>query len=85
MRAPTVHLNGTSRDELVAQLERAVAAIREAETALAEAAPNTRDYYPQGHGAFEAARQEHYQRQGRLQSVRSELEIMWESIQGGAQ
>jgi hypothetical protein len=81
MMTPTIHSNGTSRQELVRQLEEACNAIRQAERALAEAAPNGRDYYPQGDDAIKAAQQQHFQRQDRLQSVRSELEIIWEKIQ----
>ncbi len=80
MKIPTIHLNGTSPATLIEALNNAAQAIRRAEIALVETAPHMRDYYPQGHGAFEIAAQEHYQRQDRLQEVRSQLEYIWEQI-----
>lgn len=55
MKYPTVHLNGTSGEALFEQNYEASKAIREALEVLREAAPNGRDYYPQGPGAFEQA------------------------------
>ena len=45
MMVPTIHLNGTSHDELLRQILDAKEAIRKAVEALANAAPNMRDYY----------------------------------------
>jgi len=45
---PTVHLNGTSKDELLNQLEAVVSALDAALAAINAAAPNGRDFYPQG-------------------------------------
>jgi uncharacterized protein involved in tolerance to divalent cations len=42
---PTVHLNGTSADELLKQAENAGQAIAAAYKACSDAAPNGRDYY----------------------------------------
>jgi len=70
---PTVHLNGTSRDELVAQLRTAIEAIHAAESALTKAAPHGRDYYPQGSDAIRVAQQEHAARLVKLQEIESEL------------
>jgi hypothetical protein len=56
---PRVHLNGTSKDELVRQLENACHAIVTAQAALSECAPNGRDYYPLGDGAINRASLEH--------------------------
>jgi hypothetical protein len=77
---PTVHLNGTSRDALREGYCKATAAIRAAGNALAEAGPNARDYYPQGPGAFEAARAQHQSRLDRLAAVREELYQILESL-----
>lgn len=47
MILPTVHLNGTSREELVHQRTEARNAVRAARSALSLAAPHPRDYpYP---------------------------------------
>lgn len=48
--------------------------------AVAEAAPNARDYYPQGPTAHQAAVREHTSRLERLESVRRELEALAEAI-----
>ena len=81
---PIVHLNGTSRKELMGQLERALTTLRSAEQALAEAAPHARDYYLYADkNAIKYAQQNHQKRVDRLQSVRSELQDIWESIENG--
>ena len=80
--APTVHLNGTSQDELLKQLADAVNAIRSAETALAEATPHGRDYYIQPGQAWDAAILDHNRRQHALDDVREELELIWQNVYG---
>lgn len=71
---PTVHLNGTSREELQNQLQEAIWATENAIRKLANAAPNGRDYYPQGQNAWSRANDEHVARLGKLQSVVDDLE-----------
>lgn len=71
---PTIHLNGTSRSELLEQQVVAIDAVRKAIDALQQASPNGRDYYVQGGHAFTAAREEHTSRLSRLVEVRKELE-----------
>ncbi len=56
MPVPTVHSNGTSREELVSQRLSVVTAIREAVVELRKAAPHGRDYYVQGPDAYRTAR-----------------------------
>lgn len=68
-----MHLNGTSRERLADGYRAARHALRKAEDALQEAAPNARDYYPQGPGAYEEAAREHRERQAALSKVREEL------------
>lgn len=46
MRIPTVHMNGTSPEDLLEQLVRAHQAVAGALEALDAASPNGRDYYP---------------------------------------
>jgi hypothetical protein len=74
MLKPTIHRNGTSRQELLDQVCKASAAIHDAMTALAGATPNGRDYYVQDPGAIKLALEEHDSRATRLQSVLDELQ-----------
>lgn len=82
---PTVHLNGTSKQELLNQAEDARDAVEVAISLLQAAAPNARDYYPQSGRAFEQARRQHQDRLSRLQTVSAELIEIYNSIedQGG--
>jgi len=73
MKLPTLHLNGTSRERLADDYGTARTALRNALAAIEDAAPNARDYYPQGNGAFTQAQAEHASRVARLASVLSEL------------
>lgn len=79
---PTVHLNGTSKKELVEQLMTAHTALGEAYSALQAAAPNGRDYYPQGPGAIQLALREHGERLQALQKIRDELVVIFEHVEG---
>jgi hypothetical protein len=47
MNAPTIHLNGTSKEFLLAAAIDAKDAVVKARNALAAVYPNGRDYYPQ--------------------------------------
>lgn len=80
MMHPTIHLNGTSKGELLRQLTDAIIAIGDAEIAVAKACPNGRDYYVQGRGAIDDALREHSDRLARLAAVRSELEQIAEGL-----
>lgn len=73
MKYPTVHLNGTSKGELLEQLQNAGAACRTAIQAVGNAAPNARDYYVQDAGAYTIAVAEHTRRLERLHAVHHEL------------
>ena len=58
MRTPTVHINGTSRDDLENQQIAVVHAADKLLTALSNASPHARDYYVQDDmAAVEAARE----------------------------
>lgn len=59
MLMPTVHLNGTSSKELLAQAEKAYYAVDAAFDAVSAASPNARDYYVQGERALAQAVEEH--------------------------
>jgi hypothetical protein len=80
MQYPTVHLNGTSKQELLDQACEAAQAIALAVNALENAAPNARDYYPQSGDAITLARSEHLARIKALVGVQTELETMIEII-----
>lgn len=77
---PTLHLNGTSFDELESQwleVGRAANALREA---LRAASPNARDYYPQEPGAFEVARAAHEKLEGQAQRIYTAAAEMLEAL-----
>ena len=80
MRAPTVHLNGTSKEELYRQLGEAVSKSRDLLLALAQAVPSARDYYVQGDRAHTEALQEHNRRMKRVEGVMQELSEMQEKV-----
>lgn len=80
MIKPTIHLNGTSRDALYEQMVEVGSALVKALDALREAAPNARDYYPQGPDAFEQARREHESRVERVNAVQAEVEDLLNHI-----
>ena len=69
MLVPTVHLNGTSKQELLNQNAIAIADIEAARESLQAAAPNGRDYYPQGPTALKQATAEHLDRVRRLDAI----------------
>jgi len=77
---PTIHLNGTSRGELERQYEEAGHALQAALTALMEAAPNGRDYYPQGDTAIYAAQREHVARLKAVDTVLKEVRELYDAI-----
>jgi hypothetical protein len=76
MIKPTIHLNGSSKDDLFDKYMTALAAVEAAIDALAQAGPHGRDYYPQGDDAFREARAEHEARLRQLNNVSRELMIL---------
>lgn len=80
MIKPTVHRNGTSREALLDAYCIAGNALRGALETLSDAAPNARDYYPQGDDAWLQARAEHAAREEKLRSVLAELQELAESV-----
>jgi hypothetical protein len=71
--APIVHLNGTSREQLLEVREAAYAALDEAYTALKQTAPNGRDYYPEP-GLLEKAQEQHSRRLRLIDAVMTSLQ-----------
>lgn len=82
---PAVHLNGTSYDVLIQQVEDAHTALMAAREALSRMAPNGRDFYPRGDHALTKATAEHYLRVEALRKIDREVMEIWEGIldQGG--
>lgn len=74
MMIPTIHLNGTSHDDLYAANIAARRALRVAIEKIQADAPNARDFYPQGHDAYARARGEHVNRLQLLEIIDSELQ-----------
>lgn len=66
MRKPTLHMNGTSGQALLEQVEGVLSALRKLQEAMANATPNGRDYYVQGDGAAGEAIAEHDARRMKL-------------------
>jgi len=80
MKTPTLHLNGTSGQELREQLALAVEAIVRAQEKLMQAMPHGRDYYPQGNDAIFQAQSEMRARDTKLEQVKQELVLMHQAV-----
>lgn len=74
MMFPTIHLNGTSREELEKHALETARAVHVALRALELFCPNGRDYYVQGPEAINAALREHNVRVNKLREVYADLE-----------
>ena len=81
MMVPTIHLNGTSKEELLEQLQNAYTACTDLVSALSRAYPHGRDYYPQGDAAIYKAQDEANDRVRRVRSVQNELTEIAQKIQ----
>ena len=80
MIAPTVHLGGTSRQDLLDQFMEAGHALSLALSKMQDACPNGRDYYLQGPDALPLAMQDHASRVARVQSVMDEYGALCEAV-----
>lgn len=80
MAGPTVHLNGSSPEYLVDTLRDAGDALGAALRALNDAAPNARDYYPQGDGAWKLALAEHEADMRALRDMRARYVVAMEHV-----
>lgn len=80
MMKPTVHMNGTSREELEKQFSDAYEAVEAALVAVRRAAPNGRDYYVQSPNAIIAAGDEHAARVNALMAMLGEYEALAASV-----
>ena len=80
MIKPTIHMNGTSKADLLDGYCNVINALHKALEALQHNHPNTRDYYTQPAGTFEAAREQHRSQFLRINSVLQEIEQIAEGI-----
>lgn len=80
MMLPTIHLNGTSPEELRDQLSRAERAADALREALMGMAPHGRDYYPQGDDAVYVAVIEHGERLAKLNLIMLDIEALIEHV-----
>ena len=80
MMLPTIHMNGTSTRMLLWGYSDAISGIQTALEGLASAAPNSRDYYPQGRDAYATAYAEHDARKQALMKVLNELQVLAEHV-----
>ncbi len=78
---PLVHINGTSKQELLDQRFDAIDAIVAAGDALAKTAPNGRDHYPAGPEYLEKAEEQFERRRNWLRQIMLELEEEIRQIQ----
>lgn len=69
---PIVHLNGSSKESLLGDLERTVLALEDTIELLRQGAPNQRDYYPVD-GLYELALAQYRARLAALESVLESL------------
>lgn len=76
---PTLHLNGTGKNNLRDEYAAAYAAIDKAIDALAAATLHARDYYPQAFGAYHQARDE---RDAALDQLRQAHQYVGEMLMG---
>lgn len=72
---PTVHLNGTSAQELVQQRIDVIEAAQALQEAMKRAMPNDRDYYPQGEDAGLQARRAWIERMDPIIKLVDELQM----------
>lgn len=83
IKKPTVHMNGTSKSELMEQLAKAGFSLQAALDALAAAAPNGRDYYTQDGGSGNAltdATREHRRRLEDIHGVLVQIQEIHEHV-----
>jgi len=73
---PTIHLNGTSGQDLKAEYYAAYEAIEAAVEALVAATSNARDFYPQGADAYYKHRDERAEAFDKLRQVQDYVEGM---------
>jgi hypothetical protein len=74
IEAPTVHLNGTSKDSLIEPLDASYFLLDEAVKMMKQSAPNGRDYYVKEVDSLSRAMDQHLSRMKRVDDVMKEIE-----------
>ena len=80
MRAPTIHLNGSSADALLDGWIEAQEALRGAGKTLERLPVNARDYYPQGPAAYGEVVARLQEMTAQLRAMRAEIAAVVEQI-----
>ena len=83
MLAPTIHMNGTSRELLTEEYQAASDALLAAIAALSAITINGRDYYPQGDAAFQLAANRRAELLDTLCNIRREVDAVVETLIDG--
>jgi hypothetical protein len=78
---PTVHLNGTSKEELIAQLRGAIVHAIALKDLLHDAMPHDRDYYVQGEGLGIRARMQMKVRILKVETIVDDLMCILQKVQ----
>lgn len=81
MMIPSVHLNGTGKASLLAELEEAHNALLVADQKLRQVTVHGRDYYVQGANAYGQAREEMDRRLAALDQLMKDVREMHAGIQ----
>jgi hypothetical protein len=80
VKIPTVHLNGTSKKELLTQQRRIYDACEVLMVALREAMPHDRDYYVQDSSAGSIAREAHRVRLALVDKIKADAVMIYQGI-----
>lgn len=78
---PIVHLNGTSKDELLQLREKVYVALTDLLFDLKQMAPNRRDYYIGPDELWERALEQHRRRMQTITDMMKEIEIECEKVE----
>lgn len=77
---PSIHLNGTSKGQLLDDYCDIGRALRAAIQEMVNKGPNGRDYYVQGPDAFTKAIKEHHDRIEKIHRIKAEIDEIAEHI-----
>jgi len=80
IQIPVIHLNGTSKQELLRLYDDAFTKLESAYQSVKQAAPNGRDYYIISPSAILGAQNDHQNWLRLIDSVKDELEEMMKGI-----
>jgi hypothetical protein len=81
---PTIHLNGTSKQQLLDDYCDVSHALNAAIEKMIENGPNARDYYIDSPHAFRQAIKEHHDRIEKIHAVKAEIDQITEHIADAA-